>query len=363
MDKQTESRVIDLIIRVLFLALFVWSALVMVAPMAGIAVWAVVLCVAVYPAYDALKRLLGGRGAPAAVLLTVTGLVVTLGPVAALAAGSVRFIANVTGVLSAETFVLPDLPDRIVSIPTIGPHLAEAWTMARTNIEALLSQFAPILIDAGTFVLGKIAGVSVGLLAMSASVILMGVLFGPGPGLVAEVRRFANRVFAPRGSGFVDLAGATVRNVSRGVIGVAVIQSLLAGIIMVAFGVPAAGPLSLIALVLAIVQVGPGPILIPVIIWAWTAMSTGGALAFTAVMLPVMIVDNVLRPIFIARGLNTPMLVILIGVLGGMFAYGLIGLFIGPVILAVFYELLTSWMAIGHDAPAAPDPADRSETG
>lgn len=191
---------------------------------------------------------------------------------------------------------------------------------------------------------------------LSAAVIIMGLLFRPGPAMAQSARRLANRVFAPRGAGFIDLAGATVRNVSRGVIGVAVIQSLLAGIVMVAFGVPLAGPLTLAALFFAIIQVGAGPVVIPVILWAWFSMSTGMAILFTVVMLPVMVVDNVLRPLLMARGLETPMLVILAGVLGGMLAYGLVGLFLGPVILAVFYELLLAWLAADGAQQPQADP-------
>jgi predicted PurR-regulated permease PerM len=168
--------------------------------------------------------------------------------------------------------------------------------------------------------------------------------------MAAAAGRFAARVVGPRGAEFVTMAGATIRNVSRGVIGVAVLQALAGGIVMAAAGVPAAGALAFAALLLAIVQIGPGPVFVGAIIWAWAALSPLGAIVFTVVMVPIMLSDNVLKPMLMARGLSVPMLVILVGVLGGTLSYGLIGLFLGPIVLSVFWELLAAWVA-------APPPA------
>ena len=141
-----------------------------------------------------------------------------------------------------------------------------------------------------------------------------------------------------------NLAGSTIRNMSRGVVGIALVQSFLAGLGFLAAGVPAAGFLSFIALVLAIIQIGPAILFIPIVVWSWTAMETTNALLFTAYMVPVGLVDNVLRPFVMARGLTTPMPVILIGVVGGTLAYGISGLFLGPVVLSVTWALLVAWM-------------------
>lgn len=140
------------------------------------------------------------------------------------------------------------------------------------------------------------------------------------------------------------MAGATIRNVSRGVVGVAAMQAGAAWVVLAFFGFEAAATIALIALILAIIQIGAALILIPTAIYAWTSMDTGSALIFSVLIIPIAISDNFLRPIFIAQGLKTPMLVILLGVLGGMLAYGLVGIFIGPVIMAVFYELFVLWM-------------------
>ncbi len=346
-----DAQVIDTAIRLLFLGGFCLVAFHLIAPLFGLMLWAVILAVAVYPAHVWLAAKLGGRATLSAVLITLLGLAITLGPIAVMASQVIDAAAWAVAAVQQGSFEMPSA-DKLARIPLVGAKLAEAWQAFGSNLAQLLAQVGPLLVSTGKLILAKVAGVGIALAMLSISVIIMGLLFRPGPALVGHARRFANRIFAPRGGGFVDLAGATVRNVSRGVIGVAVIQSLLAGIIMVAFGVPLAGPLTLIALFLGIVQIGPGPVLIPVIIWAWFSMGTVLAILFTVVMVPVMIVDNVLRPILMSRGLETPMLVILVGVLGGMFAYGLIGLFIGPVILAVFYELVIAWVNAAEDEGA-----------
>ena len=142
----------------------------------------------------------------------------------------------------------------------------------------------------------------------------------------------------------MQIAGATIRAVARGVIGVAALQAFLIGIGLVTAGVPGASLLTLASLVLGIIQIGPTLVILPVIIWAWTAMDTTTALLFTPYMIPVNLIDNVLRPLVTGRGLDTPIIVILIGVIGGTISLGLTGLFLGPIILAVIWELLMAWI-------------------
>jgi predicted PurR-regulated permease PerM len=157
------------------------------------------------------------------------------------------------------------------------------------------------------------------------------------------------RIVPQRSADFLTLAGATIRTVSQGVIGVAVLQSLLAGIGLKIAGVPHAGVLAFAVLVLAIVQIGSLPILLPVIIWAWSVKDIGTALLITIYLVLVGLSDNALKPLLMGRGLSTPVLVIFMGVLGGTLAHGIVGLFVGPIILAVAWELLMAWI---RDEPA-----------
>jgi predicted PurR-regulated permease PerM len=170
--------------------------------------------------------------------------------------------------------------------------------------------------------------------------------------LVHSVKNVFQHLAAKRGEMFVDVTGATIRNVSRGVIGIAVVQALLAGIGLILGGVPAAGLISFLVLLLAIIQIGPAIILIPVVVWSWFVMDTGMAALFSVYMILVGLLDNILRPLVVAKGLSTPMPVILVGVFGGTLTHGMIGLFVGPIVLSIAWQLLALWF---RDEPLTQD--------
>ena len=243
-----------------------------------------------------------------------------------------------------QTVTVPRPAESVREWPVIGDKVLEAWSLASTNLEAALKRFGPPLLQAAGAIVGKIAGVGFGMLGFAVSVLIAGFLLVPGPRLGDAIKTFARRIAAERGADFVDLAGATIRNISRGVIGVALLQALLAGLILTLFGVPAAGLIAFLVLLFCIVQIGPVPVVLPIIIWAWSTMDTGPALLLTLLLIVIPVIDNVLKPILMARGLSTPMLVILLGVIGGTVSYGLIGLFLGPILLGIFYELLMAWV-------------------
>ena len=150
------------------------------------------------------------------------------------------------------------------------------------------------------------------------------------------------------------MPGKTIRNVSRGVVGVALLQTILIGIVLQIAGVPGGGLLAFVILVLCILQIGPGLVVLPVLIWAWLTMSTGPALLLTVLLVPLTLMDNMLM----GRGLSTPTLVIFLGVVGGTLAYGLIGLFLGPAVLAIFYDLLVTWTLHRQSIAVNDNPSD-----
>jgi predicted PurR-regulated permease PerM len=161
---------------------------------------------------------------------------------------------------------------------------------------------------------------------------------------VAASTAFLGRVLSHRGKEMVQLVGATIRNVSRGVVGIGLLQSILAGVGFLAAGFPSASVLAFLTLLLSIAQIGPAILLIPITVWSWTAMDTKPALFFTLYMVFVGVIDNVLRPLVMARGLTTPMPIIMIGVIGGIIAYGIVGLFFGPMVLSVAWAVMVVWM-------------------
>ena len=179
------------------------------------------------------------------------------------------------------------------------------------------------------------------------------------PRLVAACKSFLSRVVADRSEDFLKLAGATIRSVAQGVIGIAVAQGLVIGMILKFADVQRAGLLALLVMLLGIIQIGSAIIVIPVIIWLWMTKSFATALLITVCLVPASLADNVLKPIVMGRGLTTPALVIFIGVIGGTLAHGIVGLFIGPIILAVAWELLSAWV---RDDDAKPRPLDEART-
>lgn len=341
--------VIDIAIRMFFIGLLIWFSLSIVGPFAMVVLWAVILTVAMYPIYSWLRARLG-TGGRASTLITLVGLAIILGPAAVLVSSMIESVGKLTEGLQEGTLTAPPPPDSLNDIPLIGPKIHALWLDASTNFSGFISDHGDKVYSGVKTALGSIAGFGGAILLFAVSVIISAFLYGPGPELAESIRVFARRIAGERGGEFVDMAGATIRNVSRGVVGISLIQALLAGVGLIAVGVPAAGVLALGVLILGIIQVGPAILLLPVVIWVWSSMSTVTALIFTVYIVPVIFLDNVLKPIVMSKGLKTPMLVIFIGVIGGTLSYGLIGLFAGPIVLAVAYELLTAWVALNDQA-------------
>jgi predicted PurR-regulated permease PerM len=346
---------IQLAVRLALLAFLVYWSLVVIRPFIPILAWSVVLAVALYPVFGWLSRLLGDRPRLAAAILTIVNLGIVIGPAAWLGLGAVEEIREVAAELGAGTLAIPSPPAGVKDWPIIGPQLSALWEQASTNLRALLGQVAPHLKPLAGMMLSFAGTAGVGTIKFLIAVALTGFLFRAGPRLVAACRRFLSRVVAERSEDFLALAGATIRSVSQGVIGIAVAQALVIGIIFKMVDVPRAGLLAFAVMVLNIVQIGSAVIVIPVLIWLWITKSFVTALLFTLLLVPASLADNVLKPMVMGRGLTTPSLVIFVGVVGGTLAHGIVGLFIGPIILAVAWELLTAWVREDDARQAPPD--------
>ena len=309
----------------------------------SIVLWSVVLTVALYPVFEWMTLRLGGRRRLAAFLLTILSLLIVIGPATWLALGLIESLRVISEQLDVSTLTIPPPSQSVKHWPLIGEAIYQFWDLASTNVRAALAQIMPQLKPLGSSLLRVGADTGIGIVKFFVSIIIAGFLFVPAPSLVDGFKKFARRL-SSRGEEFVFQAAATIRAVSRGVIGISVLQALLVGIGLTVAGIPQASLLTFAVLILAIIQIGPAIILIPVIIWSWTAMETASALLFTAYMVPVNLVDNFLKPIVMGRGLKTPMLVIFVGVIGGTLGYGITGLFLGPIVLAVIWELLVAWI-------------------
>jgi predicted PurR-regulated permease PerM len=336
---------VELTIRLAVLGLLLYWSFLLVRPFVTIAIWSVVLIVALYPVYEWMVERLGGRRRLAAALLTILNLLVVIGPVAWLALSLIDSFRAVFEQFDLSDLSLPRPPETVKSWPLIGDPLYQFWELASTNLREAVVKIAPQLKPLGTILLQIAAEAGTGVIKLLVALIVAGFLFSSAPSLIAAARMFVGRLASRRGEEFVQLAGATIRGVSRGVVGISVLQTMLAGIGLTAAGVPGASLITFAVLILGLIQIGPAIVIIPLILWSWTAMETTTALLFTVYMVPVNLLDNVLRPLVMGRGLNTPMPVILVGVIGGTISHGVTGLFLGPIILAVIWELGVAWIA------------------
>jgi predicted PurR-regulated permease PerM len=349
-----DAMVIDSAIRLAFVGMLVYWSLLLVGPFVMVVLWGVILAVTLYPIFSWLKAKLGGRGSIAATLLTLVFLAILIGPASVLGTMLVEDLQSLSAKFSADQVQVPPPAEGIKDWPIIGEQLYQFWSLASANLDAALAKVHPEIKKLASAFLLAAAGVGLGVLQFAASIIIAGFLFSPAEALTKGIKAFARRITATRGDEFVELSVAAIRNVARGVIGVSLLQSILAGIGLVVADVPGAGLIAFAVLLLGILQIAPGIPVIGAIIWAWGSMDTVGALLFTLYMVPVSLSDNFLKPIIMAAGLATPMLVIFIGAIGGTLAHGLIGLFIGPIVLAVAYELLLAWVKSNEETESNP---------
>lgn len=341
---------IDVAVRLALIASVVYVSIALMRPVAPLIIWAIILAVAVYPLFALLRRRLRLHHGLAAALLSILLLVLLLAPAVILSASAIETLDSYARLLVGGKQVVPPPPESVRDWPLVGVRVYDFWLNASHDIRALLSAHVGQIASVGRWVGELAASVFFEVLQFTGAIVVAGVLLAYSDRLTGIVRELAGRVADARGRHFVEIAGSTIRNVSQGVIGVALLQSALIGVGMLVAGVPFAGAITFACLVLAIVQIGPNIVMIPVIIWAWMYLPAVSAALFTVYTVPLLLLDNVLRPILMARGLQTPMAVIIAGVICGTLAGGLIGLFIGPVVLAVFYDLLIAWVASGARA-------------
>lgn len=337
-----RSLTLDIAIRLGLLGLLAYWSLKVIGPFVTILLWSAILTVALYPIFSWLARLIGNKTL-AAMMITVLSLLIVLGPVMWLGFAMIGGIELLVKGIETGQLAIPTPPEAIRTWPLIGEKIYLLWSEAVTNTEAILLQAAPYMKTVGGKLLSISQSVAVGLLQFVGSIVIAGFLYSPGPRIVEYMRILLRRVLGHESQQMLQLVGNTIRNVARGVVGIALLQSLLAGVGFVVAGIPAAGLFTFLALLLGIIQIGPSILIVPIVVWSWMKMEPSSALMFTAYMIPVSLIDNVLRPVIMARGLSTPMPVILVGVIGGMIAYGISGLFVGPIVLAVLWALTQEW--------------------
>ena len=317
-----------------------------IAPFINVVVWGLIISVAVYPAHVVLSARLGGREKLSAALLVLAGLAILLVPTGYLADSTFHGLRHIASDLEDGAVSIPPPAESVADWTLIGEPLYAAWNGAATNFEATLNKYTPQLKSLGQTALAFAGSTVVGVLQFVFAILIAGVfLTSASKGYEASRNIAVSLIGAERGEKLTDLSILTIRSVTKGVLGVAIIQAILSAIGLVAIGVPAAGLWAGAVLVLAIIQLPPILILGPIAIWVFSVMDGVPATIFLVYALIVSASDAFLKPMLLGRGLDVPMLVILIGAIGGAITSGIIGLFTGAVILALGYEIFAAWMA------------------
>jgi len=300
----------------------------------------------VYPAHVALTAKVGGRRKLSATIIVLIGLAIIIVPTWYLADSTIGGLKYVAAELEDGTAEIPPPNDSVADWPVIGEKVHGIWSAAAVNLEDTLNKFEPQLKAAGQKAVA-LAGSTVGTaFQFIVSVIIAGVLLMSAEGGKTVARNtITSLVGTGRGPEFTELSIMTIRSVAKGVLGTALIQALVSAVGLAIAGVPGVGLWAFVVLVLAIIQLPPLLILGPIAIWYFSVASTVPAVIFLVFAFVVSASDAVLKPMLLGRGVDTPMLVILIGAIGGAIASGIIGLFTGAVILALGYELFMAWMA------------------
>jgi predicted PurR-regulated permease PerM len=331
------------------------ASLWIISPFAVALIWATTIVVATWPVLLKLQKLFGGRRGPAVAVLTVALLLVVVVPFLAglgtLLKNREAIAAKIDGLRTAE---IPPPPSWVARIPIVGTHATAAWQdLAGGAVRDLSEKAAPYARQALNWLLSTVGSVGALFVQLLMTVVVCAVLYNLGDAAAERLRRFGRRLAGDRGENVVVLAGSAIRGVALGVVVTAVGQTILAGAGLAIAGVPFPGVLTVIALVLCIAQVGPILVLLPSIIWLYGSGQAGWGTFLLVWSLPVVTLDNVVRPILIKKGADLPLLLIFAGVLGGLVSFGLIGLFVGPVVLAVGHTLLAAWIDADETGAAA----------
>ena len=346
--QNATATAIEIAIRLGLIFLILAWCLQILTPFISLVAWGAIIAVALYKPFLGLVNKLGGRRKLAVTLIAVIGIAIILVPVISLSSSMVDGATKIGHQVSEGTIHIPAPPEYVEGWPIIGKKTYAVWTQASTNLRSLLEQYPHQLAGVGKKLLGAAAGIGGGILQFIISFIIAAVFLMSAEGARAHLSRLANRLTGDQGDELLDMSVSTIRSVAVGVIGIAFIQALLGGLGMMFAGVPAAGLFAVVILVLAIAQLPPILVLGPIAFYVFSAESTTVSVIFLIWSIMVSFSDAVLKPLFLGRGVDVPMLVILLGAIGGMITSGIVGLFVGAIILALGYKLFGVWINWGQ---------------
>jgi predicted PurR-regulated permease PerM len=338
----------DSLIRLGLVAFLVVLSAQVFEPFTGLMMWALILAIALYPLHLKLAGKLGGKPGRSATIIVLAGLLLIGGPTVLIGESFAKHLHGAYAKFESGDLDIDPPSEQVAEWPLVGEKVYTAWSAAAENLPAFIEDQRPQLAALSKKVLAIAASTAGGVMTFLGSLIIAGIMMAYGVAGSNAMRDIFVRLTGPgKGPHLQKLSVATVRSVATGVIGVAFIQALLLGLGFIFAGVPGAGPLAILVMVLGIVQLPAALISIPVIIYLWVGgdASTVSNIIFTVYLLVAGLADNVLKPLLLGRGVDVPMPIILIGALGGMVSAGIIGLFIGAIVLAVGYQIFMDWVA------------------
>jgi len=322
------------------------ACLLILLPFIPLLTWGLIIAVAVYPAFRRVQKVLGGRETLAAVLCTLILLGALIFPAVLLTQSLVHGIQTVTTHVKEGTAIIPPPPASIERWPIIGRPLNSLWNLASRDLTEAVTKLAPQIKSALPGMLSASAGIGLTVLQFFLSILVAGALLANAQAAYQVTCSLSNRLFGEKGPEFQRLIGATIRSVTFGILGVAVIQSVFASLGFLVVGLPAVGLWAVIFLFAAVVQAGV-LVLIPAVIYVFAVASTTKSMIFLVWCVIVGLMDNILKPLLLGRGVAVPIVVVFLGAIGGFVALGVVGLFVGAIVLSVGYKLFLAWIYEG----------------
>lgn len=360
------GQIIDITIRLVVILGLCLLSFVILQPFLLPMLWGIILSVACYPVFKSIAARVQNRKKLAAFLTSGLLISLILLPCLLLGESLYRGIQSIRGAWENGTITIPAPPNHLKEWPLIGERLYQFWLLASSNIAAALKPMSSEIRSAFGWVLAAATNFGFTLVQFLFAIVVAGVLFATSEKCTHAATALCNRLDSRKGSEFLSTSTTTIRNVAKGILGVAFIQALLTGIGMGIAGVPAAGLWALLSLILGIIQIGVAPVLIGATIYLFSTAATVTASLFILWSLLVIPLDNILKPLLLGKGAPVPTLIIFLGALGGFLKFSLIGLFVGAVILSLAYKLLLIWLnleeypggAMAAHEPPLPLPDD-----
>jgi len=344
MDQTVKTPLIDTILRIGLLFLLIAWCIGIILPFVEPVIWGAIIAVIFHPFFATVKRRVGNRNMLAGVLVTLLILIILLLPTAWLLKSLIEGIQSLTTQFRNQTLVIPPPGTSVAGWPLIGKPISEIWLLASHSLESAITTYREPLSKLGMSIIAPLGGFGKSLIMFFISVIIAGVFLVKADASADFARKLIRRLVGEGSDEILPVAGATIKNVAKGILGVAFFQCITAGAAFMMAGVPLPGLCAFAIMVFAVLQLPTAIVMVPVIIYLFAVKALLPAILWTIPLVLIGLSDNVLKPLLMGKGSTVPMLVIFLGAIGGFIFSGLIGLFTGAIVLSIGYNLMVHWI-------------------